>query len=210
MKPYIVPAIITKSQDELNEMLDKVKGKVKRVMLDVMDGKFVPNTSLEFEFTIPATSDFEYEAHLMVNQPLEWIEKNGNKVDTVIMQVETLDNIGKAISFVKERGLGVVLALNPETELDLVLPVLTELDGILLLTVNPGQYGASFVPMAINKIKHLRNIDKTIPIEVDGSMNPKTIKLAKEAGASIFASGSYIMKSKSPENAIKKLEEALK
>ncbi|MFQ5975860.1 MAG: hypothetical protein ACE5J5_06070, partial [Candidatus Hydrothermarchaeales archaeon] len=126
MGVLIVPGVIAKSQEELDEMLDKVKGKVKRIMLDVMDNEFVPNSSLEFDFKVP--KGFEYEAHLMVKNPLEWIENNGNKVDIAILQVETIEDIEEAITFVKEKGLKVTLALNPETRLDIVLPFLNEID----------------------------------------------------------------------------------
>ena len=68
METLIVPAVIAKKQSELDEMLDKIKGKVKRVQLDIMDGEFVPNMSLDFDFELP--SGFEYEAHLMLQKPL--------------------------------------------------------------------------------------------------------------------------------------------
>jgi ribulose-phosphate 3-epimerase len=207
MKPPIVPGVIANNQNELDEMLEAVRGEVDRVMLDVMDGEFVPNKSLDFDFKVPTW--FEYEAHLMIKHPLKWIEKNYDKVMIAILHVETLKDIEEAIAFAKERGLKVTLAMNPETKLDTVLPHLNRISSILILTVEPGQYGAPFVPKTLDKIKRLRKIDKTIPIEVDGAMNPQNIKLAKEAGATIFASGSYVMKSENPKKAIKELEAAV-
>lgn len=208
MRVLIVPAVIAKGQDELDEMLDKVKGKVKRIMLDVMDNKFVPNSSLEFDFKVPM--GFVYEAHLMVTNPLEWIADNRDKVDIAILQVETLEDIGGAIVFAKEKGLKVTLALNPDTGLDSILPFLDEIDAVLILTVNPGSFCVEFLPETLEKIKRLREIDKDISIEVDGCMNPENAKLAKEAGATIYASGSYVLKSADPEKAIKNLEDAVK
>lgn len=210
MDPIIVPAIITENQEELDEMINHVEKNAKRIMLDVMDGEFVPNSYLTFDFKITATSDLEYDAHLMVNRPLEWIEKNGNKVNIVVMHVETLKDIREAMNFARGKDLGVILALNPETELDVVLPFLNDLDGILILTVNPGKYGAPFVPETLSKIKRLRRINSEIPIEVDGAINPENIMLAKDAEATIFASGGYIMKSDDPKKAIKKLQDVVK
>lgn len=207
MGQLIVPGIIAKTQDELDEMLDKVKGKAKRIMLDVMDNKFVSNSSLEFDFKVP--EGFEYEAHLMATNPLEWIEKNHDKVDIAILQAETIEDVGEAIAFVKEKGLKVTLALNPETGLDVVLPFLDEIDAVLILTVNPGSFCVEFLPETLEKIKKLREIDKKIPIEVDGCMNPENAKVAKEAGATIYASGSYVMKSGDPGKRIKELKEAV-
>jgi ribulose-phosphate 3-epimerase len=210
MKPIIVPGVIAKTQGELDEMLKKVEGTAKRIMLDVMDGEFVSNTSLDFDFKVPADSNFEYEAHLMTRTPLEWIEKNGNKVDIAVMQVETLEDIGKAIEVAKGKGLKVILALNPETGLDRILSYLDAIYAVLILTVNPGSFCVEFLPETLEKIKNLREIDKKIPIEVDGCMNQENARLAKDAGATIFASGSYVMKSDDPERAIKELEEAVK
>ncbi len=204
----IVPGVIAKSQDELDGMLDKVVGKVERIMLDVMDNNFVPNSSLEFDFKVPQA--FVYEAHLMVTNPLDWIADNGDKVDIAILQVETLEDIGEAIAFVKEKGLKVTLALNPDTGLDIILPFLDEIDAVLILTVNPGSFCVEFLPETLEKIKRLREIDKDIPIEVDGCMNPENAKLAKDAGATIYASGSYVLKSADPDTAIKKLKDAVK
>jgi ribulose-phosphate 3-epimerase len=206
MKPLIIPGIIAKSQVELDDMLAKMNGLVRRVMLDVMDGEFVSNTSLNFDFALP--DGFEYEAHLMTQKPLDWLEKNHDKVDVAVLHVETLKDTGKAIKFVREKGLKVTLALSPETELDAVLPYLSDVDAILILTVKPGRYGASFEPGTLIKVKELRKIDSNIPIEVDGAMNPENIRLAKDAGATLFASGSYVMKSDNPGKAIKTLEEA--
>ncbi|MEE8401546.1 MAG: hypothetical protein V3R86_05290 [Candidatus Hydrothermarchaeaceae archaeon] len=207
METLIVPSVIAKTQEELDGALEKVKGKAKRIMIDIMDGKFVSNTSLNFDFNL--SPDFEYEAHLMVNRPLDWIEKYASKVSIAVMQVETLDDIRKAIEFAKNRGLKVTLALNPETGLDVVLPYLREIDSVLILSVHPGSYCVEFLPETLEKIKELRKIDKIIPIEVDGCMNPKNTKLARGAGANIFASGSYIIKSDNVDNAIKELSLAV-
>lgn len=207
METLIVPAIIANSQDELNKMLDRLRGKAKRIQLDIMDGNFVSNTSLDFDFEVPP--DFEYEAHLMTTKPLEWVEKNSIKVDTAILQVETLDDINGAIVFTKAKGLKVMLALNPETKVETVLPYLDKIDGILILTVDPGSYCVDFFPEPLEKAKTIRNVDDKLPIEIDGCMSPEHVKVARDAGANIFASGSYIVKSTDPGRAIKELENAL-
>jgi ribulose-phosphate 3-epimerase len=208
MKSLIVPAVITKSQKELDEMLEKVRGKVERVMLDVMDGKFVPNSSLEFDFQVPK-GDFEYEAHLMTLNQMGWIEENAGKVDIVVMQVEALEDIGEAIALARSKGLNVTLALNPETKLDVILPYLDQIDAVLILTVNPGSFCVEFLPETLEKITQLRKIDANIPIEVDGCMNPINARVAKDAGATIFASGSFVIKSSDPAGAIKELKDAV-
>jgi ribulose-phosphate 3-epimerase len=193
MEPLIVPAIIAQSQGELESMLGRLRGKVDRVMLDIMDGEFVDNASLDFDFEL--LEGFEYEAHLMVVAPLERIGGLAGKVDFIILHMETLEDVGAAIECVKNLELKVVLALNPETGVDKVEPYLGEVDGVLVMTVVPGRYGGRFLPETLVKCRMIREMHGAIPIEVDGGMNPENARVAREAGANIIASGSFIMKS---------------
>jgi ribulose-phosphate 3-epimerase len=203
MEPLIVPAIIAQSQCELESMLERLRGKVDRVMLDVMDREFVDNTSLDFDFEL--LEGFEYEAHLMVVNPLERIGSLAGKVDSVILHVETLEDDRAAIGCVKNLGLKVILALNPETGVDKVEPYLGEVDGVLVMTVAPGRYGGRFLPETLVKCRRIRKIHSTIPIEVDGGMNPENARAAREAGANIIASGSFIMKSEDVAHSLRLL-----
>jgi ribulose-phosphate 3-epimerase len=207
MEPLIVPAVIARDQEELDRIIHRVKGKVKRVQLDFMDGEFVEGTSLDFDFRVP--EGLEYEAHLMVKNPLEWVDRIADKVHIAIMHVKTLEDIGAAIEHAKEKGLKVSLALNPETGLEKVLPYLDDIYSVLVMTVNPGTYCVDFIPETLDKVRKLRETDPSIPIEVDGCENPKNARLAKEAGATIFASGSFIHKSDDPGRAIKEMYEAV-
>ena len=211
MKTLIVPAIIAKTQHELDEKLENIPVLARRVQLDVMDGIFVPNTSLNFPFELPPNG-FEYEAHLMMENPLEWVEENANKVDIVLLHVETLTDIDMAINAVKMKDTKIGLAVVPQTPNEVVIPYLRKLDELLMMTVVPGSYckGAKeFSPVAHDKIRQIRQINQTLPIEVDGCMNLETARLARDAGANIFASGSYIIKNNDPEKAIKELENAV-
>ena len=203
MAVVVVPAIIASTQDELEEMLDRLKGKVGRVMLDIMDGRFVENRSLDFDFRLPPW--FDYEAHLMVEAPLERLEDLAGKVGSVILHVETLHDIEVALGTVRGHGLKISLALNPESGVEVLRPYLDVVDGVLVMTVEPGQYGGRFLPEALDKCRELRELSDTIPIEVDGGMNPHNSRAAREAGASVIASGSFIMKSGDIDDAIMQL-----
>ena len=203
----IVPAIIAETQNELDQMLSKVQGKAERVMLDFMDGIFVPSKSLDFDIELPEGID--YEAHLMVHNPLNLIEKLKDKVRIIQLQVESLKNIKNAVNRVKNLGFNVYLALNPDTPITTVEPHLKSIDGVLIMTVQPGQYGSKFLPSTLDKVKKLRELYADLSIEVDGGMNPDTAQQAKKAGANIFASGSYIMKSGDIGAAIRRLQEAV-
>ncbi len=177
------------------------------MMLDLMDGRFVANTSLDFDFQL--LSSFEYEAHLMVENPSEYMETLVNRVDWAILHIETLKNPEDEIRYFKENGFKVSLAANPGTPIEEILPHLEMLDGILVLTVNPGQYGAEFKPEALEKIRRLRGLGMTLPIEVDGGVNPDTILEIKNAGADVFACGSYLMNGDDVVKGIRSLREVL-
>ena len=188
-------------------MLARLGGNVDRVMLDIMDGRFVSNTSLDFDFQLP--SSFEYEAHLMVENPSGYMETLVDRVDWAILHVETLKDPEAEIRIFKENGFKVSLAANPGTPLEEILPHLDMLDGILVLTVNPGQHGAEYKPETLEKIRRLRGSGVALPIEVDGSVTPETILEIKNAGADVFACGSYLMKFDDVAKGIQSLRKVL-
>jgi ribulose-phosphate 3-epimerase len=202
----VLPAIIAGNQDELDEMLKRLRGNVEWVMLDFMDGSFVASTALMFDIRLQ--KGLRYEAHLMVKQPLDYLEKLKGKTEAVIVHVES-DDFTEALK--KARGLGfeVAAAVNPGTPLEKLKSRLKEVDRVLVMTVEPGRYGAPFVPGALETVKRLRKFAPNLPIEVDGAMNPENAKKARAAGANIFASGSYLMKSVDLPAAIKVLKEAV-
>jgi len=208
MKKKIVPAIIAKNQTELNASLSKVLDYFDLVQLDIMDNKFVPNTSLFFNFSLPK-SKCKYEAHLMIKDPQDWIEKNIDKVDTVLVHFESDYNPDKIIDFVKKHNKKFGFVLNPETPVEKLTEFMDDLDQVLIMTVNPGFYGSPFLPEMLEKIKKLREMKNTLDIEVDGGVTDKTIGLVDEAGANIFVSVSYIVKSDDIKGAINNLKKII-
>ena len=203
----VLPAIIAGSQDELNPMLNLLLGKVEWVMLDFMDGRFVQSRALMFDVRLP--KGLRYEAHLMVKEPLRSLEELRGKVETAIIHVES-DRFGDALKMARKLGYEVSAAINPGTPTNTIEEHLDELDRVLVMTVEPGRYGAPFVPAALETVKRLRGLASDLPIEVDGAMNPENAKKARDAGANIFASGSYLMKSHDFKGALKTLEAVVK
>ena len=193
MKKIIIPAIIAKTQNELDGILAKIGDKATLLQLDVMDGRFVPSTSLDFDFKILKWK-YLYEAHLMIEEPEEWVEKNRKKVETAIAHIEAVKDLGKMITTVKSMGKKVGLALNPETPINTIKDFLDEIDQVLIMTVHPGFYGSKFLPEMAGKIQSLRNLCPELNIEVDGGISPNTIDLVNEAGANMFVSGSYLLR----------------
>jgi ribulose-phosphate 3-epimerase len=200
----IIPSIIAKNQKELEKRIKKVKNSAKWLQLDVMDGKFVKNSSINFDFSLPKTK-CRYEAHLMVKNSESWIEKNAKKVNTIIFPIESAKDPDKLIKLIKNKKKKTGMSLNPRTKIDRIKKYLKKVDLILFMTVNPGKYGAKFLPSVLKKIKELRKISK-IEVEVDGGINPKTIGKASKAGANRFVVGSYLQKAGKVNKAVRKLE----
>lgn len=207
-KKKIIPAIIAKTQEELNTSLSKVVNLVDIAQLDIMDEKFVPNTSLFFDFKLPETT-CSFEAHLMIENPELWIKENGHKVDTILVHYESCNNPKNIISIVKEKNKKIGFVLNPETPINNISSFIDDIEQVLIMTVNPGFYGSPFLPEMLDKITELRNLKPDLDIEVDGGITDKTINLVDKAGANMFVSGSYIIKAENVEESINNLKEQL-
>ena len=174
----IRPAIIANTQEEFNERFSNV-AYADVIHLDLMDGEFVPNTSLLFDVALPKKT---FHWHLMAKNPYSFIETLPGTVFYV--HVETV-NVHEHKVYCKKHNLPVCLAVNPGT----ALPDLEGVDKLLIMTVVPGQYGAPFVESATAKIKA---IPKHIEVCVDGGMTPATLQHAKYAD--YIVSGSYLQK----------------
>lgn len=211
MKKIILPSIIANSQKDLDERINNVKNSSGTFHLDIMDGKFVKNKSLMFDFKVLKRK--KYQAHLMVRNPVPWINKNEKKVKMIIFHPEPFKNnkkILEIIDLIKSKRRKIGLAINPGTSIEKIRPYLEHIDLVLIMTVNPGKYGSKFLPQTLKKVKQLKKIKPSLNIEVDGGINNKTIKKASNAGASIFVSGSYIQKSDNPKETIKLLMSLIK
>ncbi len=207
MKYQIIPALIASNQKELDKLLDKYKKLSGYLQVDVMDGKFVKNKSNFFNFKLPKTH--KYEAHLLVDNPEEWTKKNYKQFDVLIANFEKVKEPMQLIRFVKNKKKKIGFALNPETSIMHVEPYLKDLDRVLILTVHPGKYGAKFVSRTLDKINMLRR-KYNKDIEVDGHIDPMTIKLCKKMGANLFAVGHYLKDSKDVNKAMNELKKALR
>ncbi|MDO8467900.1 MAG: ribulose-phosphate 3-epimerase [Nanoarchaeota archaeon] len=202
----IIPSIISHNQKEFNQRFRKVKF-AKLIQLDVMDGKFVKNNSLDKNLELPRKN---YEAHLMIKKPEEWIATNICFVKSVIFQIESTNQAAQIIKFVRSSGQKIGIALNPETPVSKIKRYIKQIDKVLILTVHPGKYGAKFIPGTLTKIKQIKKLNRKVIVEVDGGINPDTIKLAKKAGADEFVIGSFLQKSRNPKESYKSLIQEIK
>ncbi|MEF8847561.1 MAG: ribulose-phosphate 3-epimerase [Candidatus Thermoplasmatota archaeon] len=206
---YIIPAIIAKNQNELVDKINKVKDYVDIIQLDVMDGNFVPNNSINFDFNLPETK-CKFEGHLMIEKTKLWIEQNYQLVDTVLAHYESMIKPSEVIELTRSKGKKIGFVLNPETPVEKIRDFIDEIDQVLIMTVKPGFYGSQFIRETLEKVSKLREIKPDLEIEVDGGISGKTIELADEAGANRFVSGSYILKSDDVKKSIDTLKEKIK
>lgn len=207
MKQLIYPSIMSKNQKELDSDLKHLMGAVKTLHLDIVDGKFAPNHSLDFDFKL--SPKFKYEAHLMVKYPGYWIKKHWRQVQIFIPQFEELKDPLRFIHWMKQTRRKVAFALKPETPVSKIKLYLKETDLVLVLTVHPGFYGSKFLPPCLKKVKEIKKVNPKIKVIVDGGINPETIKIAKKSGADYFVSGSFVTKAEKPKERIKNLVKAI-
>ena len=191
MRKQVVPSIIARTQEELDYRLDKIDFSTV-IHLDIMDAKFVNNSSLDFDFNL-FKIDHIFEAHLMIENPEEWIDKNWNKVDSFLVHIESCNDPVKLIGLVRDKGKRIGFVLNPKTGVENIADFLGDIDQVLIMAVNPGFYGSRFLPEVLHKVKQLRALKPDLDIEVDGGISDRTIEEVLNSGANLFVSGSHIM-----------------
>lgn len=179
---------------------------------DVMDGRFVPNlalNSLDFTLLKKHFAAF-YDVHLMVEEPLKWVKEYmhlGASHITIHLEASNRDEIFSLGDLLHQNGLTFGLSLKPNTPLEALDPYLSIVDLILLMSVEPGKGGQSFLPSSYERLRLLKEkvASKKIVIEIDGGINDKTGPEVSRLGADILVSGSYLFKSQDLEEAARLL-----
>ena len=185
------------------------------IHIDVMDGKFVPNIELNTKEEITCLnylSNHKLDIHLMVENPMKYIEELSNmNIEYITFHIEVKKNIKKIISKIKDLGYKVGISIKPNTNIDKLIPYINDIDLILIMSVEPGKGGQQFLPNTPERIKKIKELidnnrkDITpIKIEVDGGINNETIKLLNNVDIAVV--GSYITKS---DNYYSKIESLL-
>ena len=179
--------------------------------LDVMDGHFVPNLTFGPQIikTLRPMTKLVFDTHLMVEEPssmIEWFADAGSDIITV--HFEACNNLAKTLKKIKELGKKAGVSLRPQTDENVLLPFLGDIDLILVMTVNPGFGGQSFMSDQLDKLAKIKKMieNKNILLEVDGGINAQNASLCVEAGADALVAGSYIFKSADYANAINDLK----
>jgi ribulose-phosphate 3-epimerase len=208
MKP-IIPAILTDNFFDFQQKLEKVESLSSWLQIDISDGKFTPNKTLSPNDLLPLKFKQNLELHLMVFEPEKYfLTAEKLKVKRVIIHYEAIEkNIDKIFS--KKYPFTLGLALNPETEVEKILPYLSKINFILILGVTPGAQGQEFQENVLEKIKIIKKFSPKTIVEVDGGINETTIQKVNQAGADIFVVGSALLKAKEPKKMMTILEKLI-
>lgn len=206
----IAPSILSADFSKLGEEIKDVEiGGADYIHIDVMDGHFVPNITigpLIVEAIRPITK-LPLDVHLMIEDPDQYIEafaKSG--ADYITVHVEACKHLHRTIHFIKSFGVKAGVVLNPATPVESIMHIISDVNMVLLMSVNPGFGGQAFIPEVLNKIRALRKMidDKglNVEIEIDGGVNEETAKQCIKAGATVLVAGSAVYNQKDREQAI--------
>lgn len=196
----IAPSILSADFSRLGEEIRAVEAAGADVIhVDVMDGHFVPNITIGplIVKAVRAVTRMPVDVHLMITDPDRYVNEFIDAgADWVTVHVEACTHLHRTLGMIRERGKKAGAVLNPATSLSTLEYVLADLDLVMLMSVNPGFGGQSFIESSLVKIKRLRQmLDAVNPgagIEVDGGISPATIKRVAAAGANIFVAGSAV------------------
>ncbi len=211
----LAPSILSADFARLLEDVKKVeKAGCEYLHIDVMDGHFVPNITLGTAIVKSLRKDVNmvFDAHLMIENPDNYIKEFADAgCDIIVVHQEACTHLHRTIQNIKSHGVKAGVALNPATPIETIKYVLEDVDMVLLMSVNPGFGGQSYIPVVTKKIKELRAlIDEMgldIDIEVDGGVKPSNISEVVNAGANVIVAGSAIFNAGDIDEAVKSLRE---
>lgn len=203
----VVPAILTDNRDVFSKMVQDMGSFADIIQVDVMDGELVPSTSITIEDVASVKTTTFAEAHLMVEEPLPWIdafEKFGAKRVLIHYEIKNKD-FENIINYIRSKGMQAGLVVNPDTEIEEFENLLNKVDQVLFMSVYPGFYGAAFVPKVVDKIKAFKTKYPDMQIAIDGGVNKNNIKELSDLGLDILCVGSAIGKAEDPKAAWEEL-----
>ena len=206
----ITPSILNADRENLQSEIARISSVSDFIHLDIMDNLFVPNFTFDFQTAaeIIGKCPIPVDSHLMVEQAddiaIAYAEAGSA---SVTVHVEAVKNISQTLSSIRAHGARAAIALKPGTEIDSYREYINSVDMILIMTVEPGFGGQSFMEQMLPKIKQIKKLlgGRDIWIQVDGGISTSTIAMAREAGADTFVAGSAVFNAPDPAEMVNKL-----
>lgn len=211
--PILAPSILAADFSRLGAEIEKCNdSEIEWIHCDIMDGHFVPNISYGpgiVEAARRSTESF-LDVHLMIENPDQYIEAFADAgADHITVHQEACPHLHRTIQNIHNQGLTAGVAINPATALHTLEPILEDVDMVLIMSVNPGFGGQSFIPSTYDRLRTLRTmreeVDNNFLIEVDGGVKPDNIEKVSRAGADVLVAGSAVFKAKNIPERIEKL-----
>jgi ribulose-phosphate 3-epimerase len=212
----LAPSILSANFAELGREIAAVeRGGADLIHVDVMDGHFVPNITIgpPVVRAIKRVATVPLDVHLMIEDPDRYIDAFVDAGASMLsVHVEVLPHLHRTISAIKQRGVKAGVVLNPSTPVVAIEEVARDVDHVLVMSVNPGFGGQSFIPRSVAKIRAvrelLRSVGSNVPIEVDGGIDLHTVGPVVDAGAELLVAGQAIFGGGEPEQAVRALKQA--
>ena len=198
----IAPSILSSDFSKLGEEIELLdKGGADYIHIDVMDGAFVPNITLGAPIVkaIRNRTDKVFDVHLMVESPSRYIDDFVDAgADIITIHYEAEKHIDRAIEYIKSKGVKAGVVLNPGTPTIMIKDLIKKLDMVLIMSVNPGFGGQSFIEYSLDKVREVdemrKKYNKDLIIEIDGGVGVNNIKKVREAGVDVAVAGSAVYK----------------
>ncbi|MEF2248464.1 ribulose-phosphate 3-epimerase [Paenibacillus sp. IITD108] len=214
MASIIAPSILSANFAQLGDDIKAVeKAGADWIHIDVMDGHFVPNLTFGAPViaAVRAVTKLPFDVHLMIEKPELSIDQYiAAGADRITIHAEACVHLHRTVQYMKSKGLPVGVAINPATPVSALESIIHDLDLVLIMTVNPGFGGQSFIMHALDKLRQLTKMINEkgighIDVQVDGGINAETAALVREAGANVLVAGSAVFGAPSLEQAISSL-----